>query len=150
MGRDSKYMLYTIGYEGLNIDEFVERLVVYKISRLIDVREIPLSRKKGFSKTRLNERLEEEGIEYIHLKELGSPRDIRQKLKQDGDYAYFFRKFSKYLSTKQHIFEEVFDYLVDGISCLMCFEQLADKCHRSLVAENMKNLNSKNILVEDI
>ena len=85
------YELLTIGYEGRAIDEFIARLKQFNISRLIDVREIPLSRKPGFSKTSLRERLEDEKIEYVHIKALGSPSPIRNKLKTDWDYDYFFK-----------------------------------------------------------
>jgi len=137
MSRGSKNILYTIGYEGLDIEQFVYRLKKHKINSLMDVRELPLSRKKGFSKTLLQKRLENEGLSYVHIKELGSPREIRQKLKEDSDYGSFFNDFSKYLEDKQDKVNEISEYLLDKINCLMCFEQSADKCHRSIVAENM-------------
>ena len=74
----SSCKLYTIGYEGRDIDEFVSLLKDNRITRLIDVREIPFSRKKGFSKSRLNERLQNENIDYVHIKALGSPSEIRE------------------------------------------------------------------------
>ncbi len=74
----SDYKLFTIGYEGRDIDEFVSLLKDNGITRLIDVREIPFSRKKGFSKSRLNERLQNENIDYVHIKALGSPSEIRE------------------------------------------------------------------------
>lgn len=61
--------LYTIGYEGRNLNEFVSRLKYSGISTLVDVREIPISRKKGFSKTTLSQFLREYDIDYLHLKE---------------------------------------------------------------------------------
>jgi len=63
-------MLYTIGYEGLDISSFVEELREQKIRVLIDVRELPLSRKKGFSKSALNTVVTAAGVKYIHLRDL--------------------------------------------------------------------------------
>ena len=84
------YVLYTVGYEGRSIDDFVTILKSAGVTRLIDVREIPLSRKRGFSKSALKQRLDDESIAYVHYKELGSPSEIRHKLKEDWDYNYFF------------------------------------------------------------
>ncbi|MBU1626147.1 DUF488 domain-containing protein, partial [bacterium] len=65
--------LYTIGYEGRETDEFISELKKHDITRLIDIRENPFSRKKGFYKSALKTALENQGIEYIHLKALGTP-----------------------------------------------------------------------------
>src|SRR3989304_5152229 len=92
--------LYTIGYEGLSISEFVGLLKKHGIACLIDVRELPISRKAGFSKTPLNDRLLKSNIQYCHIKELGSPREVRYKLKEDLNYNSFFEKMERYLSTK--------------------------------------------------
>ena len=150
MSRGSKNVLYTIGYEGLDIEQFVSRLKQYNINSLMDVRELPLSRKKGFSKTLLQKRLEEEGLSYFHAKELGSPREIRRKLKEDKDYASFFEEFSKYLEQNQNTVKEISDYLLGKIYCLMCFEQSADQCHRSIVAENFVTLQNNRFQVVHI
>ena len=97
-------MLYTVGYEKKSVEEFVDCLKSYDIDTLVDVREIPLSRKKGFSKTLLSEFLEKSGIEYVHIKELGSPKELRNKLYADGDYQYFFKEYSKYIKSKKKLF----------------------------------------------
>lgn len=78
---------YLTGYEKQNIDDFVSKLMKNKISILVDVREIPLSRKKGFSKKSLQLKLNEAGIEYLHIKQLGSPKLIRHKLREDKNYG---------------------------------------------------------------
>jgi len=133
--------LYTIGYEGWEIEDFVSCLQGFKINCLLDVREIPLSRKKGFSKKVLSKKLNERGIRYIHMKELGSPREIRHKLYQDGDYDYFFNAFQNYINRKKHFIKYAYEQMKDYVACLMCFEKLAFKCHRSVVAEEIKTHN---------
>lgn len=144
------YVLYTIGYEGRGIEEFVDRLKEFGVTRLIDVREIPLSRKKGFSKTALKQRLEEENIEYAHYRALGSPTEIRHKLRADWDYDRFFEAFSAYLAGKMEVIEEVYAYLSDGINCLMCFERMPEQCHRSCVAKKIKERDGNGLLIKDI
>lgn len=144
------YELLTIGYEGLEIDNFVDRLKQFNISRLIDVREIPLSHKPGFSKTALRERLRCENIEYVHIKALGSPAPIRNKLKSDRDYNYFFKAYGQYLSQQLEVIEEVYKFIPDGINCIMCFERFPDKCHRSVVADKIKEYNGNKINIKHI
>ena len=144
------YVLYTIGYEGRDIGEFVDRLKEFKVTRLIDVREIPLSRKKGFSKTVLGQRLKDENIEYVHYKALGSPTEIRNKLRSDWDYDHFFKAFSAYLAGKMDVIEEVYEFLSDGTNCLMCFERMPEQCHRSCVARKIKERDGNGLLIKDI
>jgi len=110
------YEIYTIGYEGREIEEFVNRLKSFKITRLIDVREIPSSRKKGFSKSILSERLESENIEYLHFKVLGSPADIRDKLRTDGNYDSFFKAYSKYLAKNMDAVAEIHGFIISGVN----------------------------------
>lgn len=149
-GNSAVNQILTIGYEGREIDEFVDRLKRFNISRLIDVREIPISRKKGFSKTALKERLEGENIEYIHVKALGSPSSIREKLKSDMDYDYFFNAYNEYLSENMEAIEDVLKYISDGINCFMCFERLPGKCHRTVVANKIKNYDGNGLKIKHI
>ena len=144
------YVLYTIGYEGRGVEEFVDRLKEFGVTRRIDVREIHLSRKKGFSKTALGQRLKDESIEYVHYKALGSPSEIRHKLRADWDYDYFFKAFSDYLAGKMDVIEQVYNHLSDGVNCLMCFEYNHEQCHRSCVATRVKEYNGSYVSVEHI
>src|SRR3954447_15665830 len=66
-------VLFTIGYEGRELDEFLAALANAKVDRLIDIRELPLSRRRGFSKTPLRTALEGAGIEYVHMRSAGNP-----------------------------------------------------------------------------
>lgn len=148
MQRD--YILYTIGYEGQDIDEFISRLKEVGITRLIDVREIPLSRKRGFSKSALKQRLEDENVEYVHYKALGSPTDIRHKLREDQNYNHFFEAFSNYLSGKMDVIEDVYQHLSNGVNCLMCFEHNHEECHRLSVAKKIKEYDGNGLLIKHI
>jgi uncharacterized protein (DUF488 family) len=144
------YEIYTIGYEGRGIEDFITRLKSFNITRLIDVREIPLSRKKGFSKLGLSERLEGENIEYIHFKSLGSPSDIRDKLRTDGNYESFFKAYSKYLAKNMDAVAEIHGYIAHGVNCLMCFERLPTKCHRLAVVKKIKEYDGNGLKITHI
>jgi len=142
--------LFTIGYEGMALDAFVARLKNFAIDCLIDVREIPISRKCGFSKSGLVQRLGRENIHYVHFRELGSPKPIRQKLKINRDYSTFFKKMDKYLTNKKDALEKVYSYVIDNTCCLMCFEHLAEQCHRKIVATKIKEWDSNGLQIKDI
>ena len=144
------YVLYTIGYEGRSIDDFVTILKSAGVTRLIDVREIPLSRKRGFSKSALRQRLDDESIEYVHYKALGSPSEIRHKLKEDWNYDHFFEAFSSYLTGKMDVIGEVYQHMSTGVNCLMCFEHNHEECHRLPVARKIKEYDGNGLLIKHI
>jgi len=142
--------VYTTGYEGRDIDEFLEYLENHNIQRVVDVREIPLSRKKGFSKTALNQRLSERDIDYVHLKALGSPSQLRKKLYQDKDFEYFFEKYEKHLDTCLDELEKLYEIINEKLSCLLCFERDYTNCHRSAVARRVSHINGTPLEVKHI
>lgn len=143
--------LLTIGYEGRNLEEFASRLKDFGVATLVDVRDIPLSRKKGFSKSPLSQYLQEIGIEYIHLKQLGSPRDLREKFKEDSDYEYFYKEYSEYVQSQQHILETLYEIVVSSVNtCIMCYERDPYYCHRLVVAEEIKKRDRNGLVVQHI
>jgi uncharacterized protein (DUF488 family) len=150
MSSTSDYKLYTIGYEGKDVGEFIKALKKEKIKYIIDVREQPLSRKSGFSKKALAKLLEQEKINYIHLKELGSPKNIRDKFKEDHDDRVFFEKYSQYLDSQLEAVEVAYNYLLKGTCCLMCFERLHIECHRKVVADKIKERDGNGLLIYHI
>jgi uncharacterized protein (DUF488 family) len=143
-------VLYTSGYEGLDLDQFVSVLKENNIEFLIDIREKAISRKKGFSKTALEEKLIAENIIYLHYKDLGSPGEIRKKLREDGDYSYFFEQFSSYLSSKEKELKEVTEIIKKSICCLLCFEKDHEKCHRKIVAKEVMSINNQGMLLKHL
>jgi len=143
-------VLFTIGYEGSDVKSFISRLEQSRIRRVVDVRDVPLSRKPGFSKTPLRAKLEREGIEYVHIRQLGSPKAIRNRLKEDADYASFFGSFSTYLDDQQMAIDEAYRNACEATCCLMCFERMPDKCHRSMVAEKIRLRDGNGLQVINI
>jgi len=143
-------MLFTIGYEAKVINDFVLELKDNNIKKIVDVRELPLSRKKGFSKTPFSKILEEEGIDYIHMKELGNPRELRKKLREDGDINFFFKEYLKYLKTKKTIVEKLYRIVLKEDCCLMCYENLPIKCHRSKICDEIKKIDGNGLKVKHL
>jgi uncharacterized protein (DUF488 family) len=135
--------LYTIGYEGINVDVFLNSLENNGIKTLIDVREIPQSRKPGFSKSRLKNILELHNIKYIHFPQLGSPKVIRTQLYTDGDYKTFFQDYRVHASVELDTIMKLLDIAETTTVCLLCFEHNPKKCHRSVLAELLNEFSNK-------
>lgn len=126
--------LYTIGYEGMNRDDLFQTLLRHDVQALLDVRERPQSRRPGLSKTALGIAAVGAGMQYAHIRALGTPREIRYRRKIDHDAQAFEESFLEYLGTQ----DEAVDALVMRASaercCLLCFEADVRECHRLLVA----------------
>jgi hypothetical protein len=94
--------LMTIGYEKLAPEDFFRLLEKGRVSLLVDIRELPLSQRRGFSKSALRAAVIAGGMKYEHIRELGCPRDIRhQYRKEEGDWEKYTRRFTAYLKTRQ-------------------------------------------------
>lgn len=131
--------LFTLGYEGADLGDFLATLTQHNIDLLLDVRELPLSRRKGFSKTALSEALAGCGIGYRHERRLGSPKPVRQRLYRDGNYKTFFRDFGKHLKQQRDLLEELAEELTGNV-VLVCYEKDYRTCHRTAVAEALAAL----------
>ena len=143
-------MLYTIGYESKSIDDLISQLKSHDISTLVDVREIPISRKKGFSKTVFSEYLNKNGIEYIHLKKLGSPKNIRKELKQNKDYFSFFEKYLEYIQLHKNIINDLYKIILEKNCCIMCYENLPFKCHRKIICDEIEKIDGNGLRIEHL
>jgi bifunctional DNA-binding transcriptional regulator/antitoxin component of YhaV-PrlF toxin-antitoxin module len=127
---------FTIGYEGKDIEEFIEELIENGVERLIDVREMPLSRKNGFSKKSLMKALREAGIEYKPFPELGAPKEARHDLKSRIlDFEEFAEIYRRHLINHVDDLKALEIYVSSKKSAIMCFEADWRKCHRSIIAE---------------
>ena len=131
-------ILHTIGYEGISIEMFLSMLAHAGIDLLIDVRDVPISRKKGFSKNKLAEALNECGVEYLHLKGLGDPKLGRIAAREDriDDFRRIFKSHMQSSVAKVDL-ERGIDAARNRFACLMCFEKEHQYCHRCIVAESM-------------
>lgn len=131
--KSSRY-IYTVGYEGLSTEGFIARLKDARVHTLVDIRELPLSRKAGFSKTALSALLARQGIAYAHMPALGCPKPIRDRYKIDGDWKRYTADFTRYLATQQAPVAELAKIGQATAIALMCFEADFARCHRSFVA----------------
>ena len=126
--------LYTIGYEGSTQAEFISALKKAGVERIIDVRAVPLSRKPGFSKNILKNGLAEAGIEYVHLKALGTPAEGREAARK-GRHADLERIYAGQLELPEAIVAgaEMRELAAEKPSALLCYEREPSGCHRTLL-----------------
>ncbi len=143
-------MLYTIGYESKNIDDLISQLKSHGVSTLVDVREFPISRKRGFSKTVFSEYLNKNGIEYIHLKKLGSPKNIRKELKKNKDYFSFFERYLEYVQLHKNIINDLYKIILEKNCCIMCYEDLPSKCHRKIICDEIEKIDGNGLEIEHL
>jgi len=142
---------FTVGYEQSDPQAFLKRLGSCRVTLVVDVRQMPLSRKRGFSKNQLRNLLAEEGIDYIHFKTLGAPKEIRDRLRQNGSWYEYVQGYERVLANRIEDIETLNNMARERRICLLCFERNPQECHRSLVAEKMQTLeNSFNLKVEHI
>jgi uncharacterized protein (DUF488 family) len=126
--------IYTIGYEGTTVPEFVAALNRAGVERVIDVRALPLSRRPGFSKTALRSALEEAGVEYVHLKALGTPADGRAAARA-GRHADLERIYAGQLELPEAMAQgaQMLELARDKPTALLCMEREPAHCHRTLL-----------------
>lgn len=128
--------IFTIGYEGTTVAEFVAALQAAGVRRVIDVRALPLSRRPGFSKTPLRLALEEAGIEYVHLKALGTPADGRAAARA-GRHADLQRIYAGQLELPEAMAQsaQMIELAREKPSALLCMEREPAHCHRTLLLQ---------------
>jgi len=126
--------IFTIGYEGTTVAEFLAVLTGARVERIIDVRALPLSRRPGFSKSALRAALEEAGIEYVHLKALGTPAEGRTAARA-GRLGDLERIYAGQLELPEAIAQtaQMLGLAREKRSALLCMERDPAKCHRTLL-----------------
>jgi uncharacterized protein (DUF488 family) len=132
-----KTILYTIGYEGVSLEEYLNKLILNDIKVLCDVRKNSVSMKYGFSKSQLEKACDGVGVRYIHIPELGIDSDKRQVLITQTDYDNLFMSFrNEILPKTKMIQEKILALLMDNKRiALTCFEANIFQCHRKHVAD---------------
>lgn len=130
--------VFTIGYEGTDIERFMATLHAVRIAALVDVRAIAISRKKGFSKTALRTRLNAEGIAYHHLNELGDPKPGRDAARA-GRLGEFRQIYNNHLRSAdaQASLKKLAELALAQSVCLLCFERDPTHCHRSIITAHL-------------
>lgn len=138
--------VFTIGYEGLSMDDFMSLLTRHGIETIVDIRELPLSRKPGFSKRSLADALNLSGREYIHLAALGCPKAVRNQYRENGDWKQYTLGFLKYLKTQSAAIADLSDLVESSACALLCYEADYNFCHRSMVASAVNRFNGAEIV----
>lgn len=126
--------IFTIGYEATTMADFLATLTAAGVERVIDVRALPLSRRPGFSKSSLAASLAEVGIDYRHLKALGTPKPGRDAAKR-GDVATLRSVYADQLDLPEAQAQaaQMLDLAAERASALLCFERDPCHCHRTLL-----------------
>lgn len=140
--KSNKTVLFTIGYEGISLEEYLVRLIKNDVKVLVDVRNNPLSMKYGFSKNQLKKYCGSLGIDYVHIPEVGIKGDQRQELTTQSDYDKLFEVYRKNnlthtIDQQQQILKLLKQH---KRIALTCFEANICQCHRKHLAEAIENL----------
>lgn len=128
--------IFTIGYEATTMSEFLASLQQAGVERVIDVRALPLSRRPGFSKSPLKAALNEVGIDYVHLKALGTPSEGRTAARA-GRQEDLKRIYAAQLELPEAIVqaEQMRELAAERPSALLCYERDPAVCHRTLLLD---------------
>ncbi len=138
--------IFTIGYEGAAVEDFTATLILAKIDLVVDIRELPISRRKGFSKRALAEALEAEGIGYEHLKGLGDPKEGRDAAKS-GRFEEFVTIFMAHMQTEmaRTDLKKAIGLVSGRKACLLCYERDFKTCHRNIVSERISDITGQTV-----
>ena len=142
--------LFTVGYEKREVTDLLDVLVRQGVKRLIDVRQYPNSRRKGFSKSALSQKLATVGIDYESITALGSPPQLRREYHQTGDFDAFTSRFIVHLDGQNSALDYLLELAQEANCFLLCYEREAELCHRSLVAERIQKLDSNGLQVHHL
>lgn len=137
--KNTEPMLFTIGYEGISLEQYIMRLIKEDVHVLVDVRKNAYSMKYGFSKGILSKACENVCITYVHMPELGIESEFRKDLKTQDDYDKLFLQYERTTLVKSKAQLSALKKLVDegGRVALTCFEKDFRQCHRSRIAKQL-------------
>lgn len=132
--------LYTLGYQGVDVNVYVQKLKAAGVGIVADVRETPWSHKRGFCKNILSGELSKSGIEYVHVKSAGNPKANRRTA---PDLAECLRRYKFYLHENPAGVTDLIEVVRTAASrkrtvCLICFEKDVNDCHRSILVDAMQ------------
>ncbi len=132
--------LYTIGYEGKKFEHYLNELIQEDIKVLVDVRKNAHSMKYGFSKKTLQNAVENLGMEYIHIPNLGIESENRQSLNTKADYEALFAQYAKTFKDKAKDIQQLYSLIENKRRiAITCFEKDVNYCHRGVIAKKMKS-----------
>lgn len=130
-----------VGYEGLTISEYVQVLCDLHVTTLVDVRLNAISRKPGFSKTKLKDYLSDAGIQYLHYRELGNPKDNRKGFWDDPTTSSHIQSVNRFKNLvlcddyKVSLLKNLKNMSQHENVALLCYEKAPEKCHRTVLID---------------
>jgi uncharacterized protein (DUF488 family) len=126
-------LIYTLGYQGIYLETFIEALHLENIGTLLDVRAVPWSRREEFIKRNLAASLTAAGINYVHLERAGNPAVKDRPRGQESPYP----DYNSYIAANPGVLDEVLAAMdaAGGPVCLMCKESDPAHCHRSALVK---------------
>lgn len=139
---DESPTLFTIGYEGISLEKYLQKLILNNVKLLVDVRKNPLSMKYGFSKTLLQRFCNSLDIAYLHIPEVGIVSDKRKQLATQADYDHLFADYCKTTLQETNPEQKHILALLNKYKriALTCFEAEPCQCHRKHLAEAIQEL----------
>ena len=139
--------LFSIGYEGRDVDSFLDCLVQNSIEVVADVRKNPFSMNYAFTKSKLVSSLKSVGIGYVHFPELGIPGEYRKNLESQQDYEELFEFYKReILPSGKEKTRELADLVSRQRVALLCFESDKNCCHRGVLAKALEELSGKEVV----
>jgi uncharacterized protein (DUF488 family) len=132
--------LFTAGYQGHSIETFLDLLTAHGVAHVVDVRQLPFSRKPDFSKKRLAAHLAGAAIGYTHIVALGTPKVLRDEVRHSHDYPAFFAAMDALIAGQPEALRQALGLAQAQPSALLCFEANPLECHRLSVARALEQL----------
>lgn len=134
--KKTERQLFTIGYEGVSLEQYINKLIIEDVHVLCDVRKNAYSQKYGFSKSQLEKACRGTGIRYVHIPALGIASDKRKTLSSQRDYDVLFEEYERtVLATQREALAYIRNLIrSDRRVALTCFEKDPGQCHRTRVA----------------
>ena len=136
-------ILYTIGYEGISVETYLNKLIENGVELLCDVRKNPHSRKFGFSKKSLGKMLQMINVKYMHIPELGISSSRRTKLDSYESYTSLFEQYVAELPTRKESIQKIVSEFSNAKRiALTCFESQPTQCHRHCLIDHLHSENN--------
>jgi uncharacterized protein (DUF488 family) len=133
--------IYSVGYEGFEVEALVDRLASSKVSLVIDVRLTPSSRRRGFSRKSLSAVLQGAGIDYRHEPALGNPPDNRDSFRR-GDGEEGRRRLREMLEDgSRPALRRLIEQARGDRVAVLCVERDRLRCHRHVITQMVQEID---------
>jgi uncharacterized protein (DUF488 family) len=139
--------VFTLGYQGRDLEEVLQTVQRQGVEQVIDVRENASSKKPGFAGADLREALARIGVVYVHLPELGCRSGSRHALWRGASRESFFDDYRHRLAERPHALEDLVVRIRSARTLLLCLERDPSRCHRAVLVER---LHAEGILTQDL